>query len=125
MQYVFCMVFCRDAVFGVSHFLDTLTAAFFGVLPNLIFYSRHEYSRKQSAVRVAVHFVVLNAVMLFIGVLLWGIDIKNPAQCLVFLLEVCFVYIMVWLIELYGKKREAKKLTEAITRKFKTENNAK
>lgn len=62
--WLFCVIFDPNGIFGLNYFKDMAIFSLLGDLPSLIFYSSSELSKKQWNVRLILHFIILETVLL-------------------------------------------------------------
>lgn len=65
--WIYCAIFDSAAVFGLGYFKDMAVFALLGDLPGALFYSSKELSKKQWNVRLLLHFLVLEMVLLIMA----------------------------------------------------------
>lgn len=65
--WIYCIIFAPDSVFNLGYFKDMAVFAFLGDLPGVLFYSSKALSGKQWNIRLILHFLVLEAVLLVMG----------------------------------------------------------
>ncbi len=96
--FIFCFLFNKEAVFGITYFLQIALLSVLGDLPLLIFYSKKELTRAQMKIRYVLHFGLIEAVLLSAGKWM-GLYGDSLAQTGVFFAIVAFVY---WLVFVFG-----------------------
>lgn len=91
--FVFCLVFDPDAVFALSYIPWMMVFALAGDLPSLILYSSKELTEKQWIIRMIVHFVVLEIILL---VAAYFLELyKNLGEAVFFAGIIAAVYVLV------------------------------
>lgn len=117
--YLFCMIFDKDAAFTLNYFGYMFLFALAGDLPTLVFCSKRELSKKEWNIRLLLHFILLEAVLLvFAGIL--GMY-HTLAEGIFFFFLTMAVYIMVRGLTFAGDIMEVKKINERL-RERKLEN---
>lgn len=104
-----------DFPWGIM-FVGAVTA-----LPSLIFYSKKELSAKQMKIRLAIHFLVVGAIVLTIGYL-WQWYTTIGYAIIVFLMYM-FVYALVLAYSYFIQYRTASSINEALKKFNADENN--
>lgn len=80
----------------------------------LIFYARKELTKKQALFRQALHYIVLNIVLITTATSFKWINIKNPKELFYFILLTLGVYLLVCITCFAGDKKEATKLNSKL-----------
>lgn len=119
--YLFCMIFDRDAAFTLDYFGYMFLFALAGDLPTLVFCSKRELSKREWNIRVLLHFILLEAVLLgFAGIL--GLY-NTLAEGIFFFFLILAVYAMVRGLTFAGDILEVKKINERLReRKLESKN---
>lgn len=97
-NFYFLLLFDKEAVFGITYFLQIALISVLGDLPLLIFYSKKELTRAQMKIRYVLHFGLIEAVLLLAGKWM-GLYGNSLVQTGVFFAIVAFVY---WLVFVFG-----------------------
>ena len=85
-----------------------------GALPTLLYYFPKEPTRKQFYIRVALHYLLINAVILGEGRLLgW---FSTVPQMLIIAAMILAVYGLVWLFSIIAEKTQADNINKALQR---------
>ena len=102
---VFCSIFYPDATFRLSYFGWMALFSLAGDVPMLVFYSKKVLTERQFLVRMAIHFILLEAVLMtFAGILRLY---ESPLQAAAFFGIVLLVYLMVKFLSFQNGSREA------------------
>lgn len=112
---IFCAHFFPDDLFGLDSLAAILLFAAAGDLPFLIFYSREELSEKQWQIRMVIHFIVLETVLLGLSVYLGWITNIYPHG--VFM---CMLITGVYLVVRFINWKIDTKTTSEINERLKT-----
>lgn len=115
--FVFCLVFYPDSDFGLYYFGEMFLFALAADLPSLVFYSKRELSHKELMVRIIIHLLLLEGVLLVIGRLM-GLH-ENITEGIVFFFIVLAVYVVVWLLVFSDDARQAKEINKALEERKK------
>lgn len=110
--YLFCMIFDRNATFTLAYFGYMFLFALAGDLPTLVFCSKRELSKKEWNIRVMLHLILLEAVLLGIAGTLGLYDTLTEGIFFFFL--ILAVYIMVRGLTFAGDILEVKKINERL-----------
>lgn len=110
---VYCVVREPDALFKVSDFLWILLFALAGDLPTLIFYSSKELTYKKWKIRIQLHIIVLETLLLSIATYSGIIKSVFP-DGVFFAVIILFVFFMVWAVHWRLDKKTAKDLNQII-----------
>lgn len=114
---VFCLVFYPERVFGLDYLAKMLLFSLAGDLPILVFCSGKELSQQEWMVRMILHFVLLEVVLMTFGGI-WGLY-ENFIEGIAFFLIVLLVYIGVRLIVFSDDSRQAEQMNQALLNKKK------
>ena len=113
----FCLVFYPERVFGLDYLAKMLLFSLAGDLPILVFCSGKELSQQEWMVRMILHFVLLEVVLMTFGGI-WGLY-ENFIEGIAFFLIVLLVYIGVRLIVFSDDSRQAEQMNKALLNKKK------
>lgn len=113
--FIFCMVFYSDSVFGLDYFGEMFLFALAGDLPSMVFYSKRELSHKEWMVRIIIHLLLLEGVLLVIGRLMGLYD--NITEGIFFFFIVLAVCLVVWLLAFLDDARQAKEINKALEKR--------
>lgn len=114
---VFCLVFYPERVFGLDYLAKMLLFSLAGDLPILVFCSGKELSQQEWMVRMILHFVLLEVVLMTFGGI-WGLY-ETFIEGIAFFLIVLLVYIGVRLIVFSDDSRQAEQMNKALLNKKK------
>ncbi|MGN0249497.1 MAG: DUF3021 family protein [Lachnospiraceae bacterium] len=119
--YLFCMIFDRNATFSLDYFGYMFLFALVGDLPSLVFCSKRELSKKEWNIRLLLHFILLETVLLvFAGIL--GMY-HTLTEGIFFFVLVMAVYVMVRGLTFAGDILEVKKINAKLReRKLESKN---
>lgn len=118
--FVFCLVFSKESVFGVDYFGQMLIFSLAGDLPSLIFYSKRELSQKETNVRLVIHFLLLECVLMVFGRYL-GLY-ETVLQGIFFFFIVLAVYVIIRASVFCDDLRKAKQLNDALAERKRMAN---
>lgn len=113
----FCLVFYPERVFGLDYLAKMLLFSLAGDLPILVFCSSKELSQQEWMVRMILHFVLLEVVLMTFGGI-WGLY-ETFIEGIAFFLIVFLVYIGVRLIVFSDDSRQAEQMNKALLNKKK------
>ncbi|MBO5450279.1 MAG: DUF3021 family protein [Lachnospiraceae bacterium] len=119
--YLFCMIFDRNATFSLDYFGYMFLFALVGDLPSLVFCSKRKLSKKEWNIRLLLHFILLETVLLvFAGIL--GMY-HTLTEGIFFFVLVMAVYVMVRGLAFAGDILEVKKINAKLReRKLESKN---
>ncbi len=117
VTFVFCMIFYPDSVFGVDYFGKMFLFALAADLPSLVFYSKRELSHKEQMVRIIIHLLLLEGVLLVIGRFMGLHD--NMVEGIVFFFIVLAVYVVVRLLAFSDGLMQAKEINKVLEERKK------
>ena len=125
VSHFFIITVCVTAVIGFSNLISGNTAGYpsgfplhmllvgaTSALPSLLFWFRKEPMRKQFIVRLAMHFVCIQTVVLGEGYLLNWYD--DAAEMAFVAGTVVLVYVAVWLITKYSNNKAEQNINAAL-----------
>lgn len=85
-----------------------------GALPTFLFFFLHEPTKRQFYFRVALHYLLINAVILSEGRLLGWFE--NIPEMLVVAAMILAVYVLVWVFSTVAEKTQADNINKALQR---------
>lgn len=103
---------------------EMMLTGLLGALPTLVFCFRGEPTKRQFYTRVALHFLMIEAVILTEGFFLrWITDFSD---CAIVALMILIVYALVWLFTILSNKKHADHINRALKsfNQDETEDNA-
>ncbi|MGN0586909.1 MAG: DUF3021 family protein [Oscillospiraceae bacterium] len=83
-----------------------------------VFYYKEENMAKLFVLKAAVHYILLCVIMFFFGVHAGWIDMSLRGAVNMFI-DVAIVYVFTYVIRFFWYKMEAKKLNEALKKRYK------
>lgn len=97
--------------------------AFAGTLPSLIYYSKKELSIKSRKIRMALHFILLEVVILSFGNIMG--QVSGLTDNFIFAIEIIGIYALVILVTWLIDRKTANEINQQLAnlRSKKTENN--
>ncbi len=101
-----------DYEFSRKSILLVAVAALLGDLPSLILYDTDKLSLKAFRVRLVLHFLLIELVILLFGCVM-GI-VTTAAQLLIFSMEIAVIYLLVRLICWGGDKSTVNKINQKL-----------
>lgn len=105
-------IFSPDEYFELRDIFIYMTCSLVGDLPSLIFYSPKELSEKEMQLRIIIHFVVLEAVLLtFANVMGWVTGIQNT---ILFAFQIAVIYVMVRFLSWMDDRKTANRINEKL-----------
>lgn len=116
---IFTVVVLGTALLNPTHaftYRDVMTAALFalaGDLPSLVYYSKKELSIKSRYLRMAIHFVLLETVLLTFGNIMG--QVSGWKQTALFGFEVFCIYLMVGLINWSIDRKTANDINQKLS----------
>lgn len=113
---VYCLIFCRDEMYGIDYFIKMFFFSVLGDLPLLVFYSKEDLTGKQMAGRCGLHFCLLETVLLLAGRYL-GLYHKFLWEGVIFFLIVALVYLIVVFFGVVMDMVTADQMNEVIRKK--------
>ncbi|RJG25297.1 DUF3021 family protein [Paenibacillus thiaminolyticus] len=97
---------------GLRHIYAIMMCALAGVLPSLIFYFPSTISEKGMRVRILIHFVIVEAVLLiFTNRMGW---VTGAAGATILALQVAIIYLLVRVLGWNNDRRVAKEINEQL-----------
>ncbi len=110
--YVFCSIFYPDMTFELNYFAWMALFSLTGDATLLVFYSKKVLTERQFLLRTAIHFLLLEAVLMtFAGLLRLY---ENALKAVFFFFVILLVYIMVKLLSFKSGSREAEAINQRI-----------
>lgn len=106
------MIFETDTRLGYEAFLSPLIFGAIANLPLLVKYSKKELSLKQTAIRNIIHFILLEATILFTLYLIGAL--KSISVTVSLAISILMIYITVNLVLWVNDKRTAREFNNAL-----------
>lgn len=104
--------FYPDMAFDLESIYTIMTFSVIGALIGFILYSRHDLSEKQTRIRIAIHFLALEFILISLGIII-GV-INSVLSAIILGLEIAVVYIIVRLLAWQNDKKVAKSINEKL-----------
>ena len=115
---IFSIIIILTASLNVTHsftFREIMLSALFafaGNLPSLIYYSKKELSIKSRKIRMLLHFILIEVVVLSFGNLMG--QVSKVADNLIFALEILVIYILVILVTWLLDRKTANEINQQL-----------
>lgn len=109
---LYCLIFMPDEVYNIEYFEWMLVFSLAGDLPTMVFYSKKELTEKQWRVRLIIHFVLLEAVLLVMAKYMKMY--RTFLQGAVFAGIVLLVYVLVRAVCFAGDFQTAKNINDKL-----------
>jgi hypothetical protein len=108
----FRQIFQPDKYYELKDIYIYMICSLVGDLPILIFYSQKEISEKQMRVRILIHFVVLEVVLLTLGNVM---DlVKGNLNTILFAVQIAVVYGFVRFLSWMDDRKTANRINEKL-----------
>ncbi|MBD8500231.1 DUF3021 family protein [Paenibacillus arenosi] len=104
--------FHPDLAFDLKSIYTIMTFSMIGALLGFIMYSRKDLSEKQTRVRIAIHFIALEIILISLGIII-GV-INSPLSVIILALQVAVVYVIVRLLAWHNDKKVANSINEKL-----------
>ena len=118
---IFCTVFYRDVVLGVDFLWELIILSFLTALPQILFFSKKEISKKQMRIRQTIHVVLVVGLLVFLAYI-WGwVEFTSVLEPLAFVVLVLLSYTAIARYMYHRDKKLAARLNEKL-RVFKGKN---
>lgn len=102
------------AVISADYQWKIMFTGFTTALPSVMFYFKNEPTNRQFIVRCAIHFVLIEAIVLSEGALFGWYG--NFTGALVISLMILFVYVLVWVYTCFVNRNTANDINDALNR---------
>lgn len=105
-------IFSPNEHFELTDIFIYMICALAGDLPSLIFYSSKEISEKEMRLRIIIHFVVLEVVILTLAnVMAW---IRGPIDTLLLAIQIAVIYVLVRFLTWRDDRKSAHRINEKL-----------
>lgn len=105
-------IFAPDKYFELKDIFIYMICSLVSSLPSLIFYSPKEISEKEMRLRVIIHFIVLEAVLLIlVNVTGWVTGIQNK---IILMIQIAVIYAVVRVITWIDDRSAANRINEKL-----------
>lgn len=101
-----------ELVFDVKSIYIIMTFSLLGALTGFILYSANDISEKKMRVRIAIHFVALEVILISLSIIS-GI-VNSASTILILAVQIAVVYTIVRLLSWQNDKREAQRINEKL-----------
>lgn len=105
-------LFYPEMVFDVKSIYIIMTFSLLGALTGFILYSPNDISEKKMRVRIAIHFLALEIILISLSIVS-GI-VNSASSILILALEIAVVYAVVRLLSWQNDKKEAQRINEKL-----------
>ncbi|MFA9464232.1 MAG: hypothetical protein ACERKN_08040 [Velocimicrobium sp.] len=112
--FIFCLILDKNATFSLLYFGWVLLFSFLADIPLFIFYSKKELPEHKWRIRIVLHFIVLEALLLLLAYI--ADMYENIVGGMFFAIIVAGVYVMVRFIGHQMNLRLAIKMNERLKR---------
>ncbi|WP_343209911.1 DUF3021 domain-containing protein [Anaerolentibacter hominis] len=118
-----CLLFHPEAAFSVAELSAIPLLALMCSIPTFLFWSyKREVSKKQMLARTIVHWLIIEALVMFCAYRWDWIDEGSTTQAIVFVIVIFAVYMTVWGCTLLNEKKEAAAINEKLRNRKKERN---
>ncbi|EKN62395.1 hypothetical protein BABA_26041 [Neobacillus bataviensis LMG 21833] len=105
-------IYYPDMTFDLKSIYIMMTFSFLSALLGFILYSPHDLSEKKIRLRIAIHFITLEILLIAIGTIF---DLVNNAlDGVILALQIAVIYCLVRLLSWKKDKKEAQKINEKL-----------
>lgn len=118
---IFCTVFYRDVVLGIDFLWQLIILAFLTTLPQFLFFSKKEISKKQMRIRQSIHVVLVVGLLVFLAHIWDWVEFTSVIEPLAFVMLVLLSYTAIATYMYRRDKKLAARLNEKL-REFKDKN---
>lgn len=108
------MHFLPEERFGYEAFGAPLIYAAYGTLPNIVMYSKKEFTLKQFLIRKMIQLVLVEVIMINVAIPDEIMDAEKAKVVVCLAISILVVYILTHLIEWFQNCAVAKKMTEEL-----------
>lgn len=105
-------IFIPEKYIELKDIFIYMLCALVGNLPSLIFYSPKEISEKEMRFRIILHFLVLEAVLIFFGYIM-GL-VKGSLSIIQFAFEIAVIYVLVRFLTWIDDRKAADRINERL-----------
>ncbi len=105
-------IFLPDMYLELKDIFICMIGALLGDLPSLIFYSAKEMSEKEMRIRIIIHFVVLEAVLLTFGCVIRLVNGILPT--IIFAFQIAVIYVFVRFLSWLDDRKAANRINEKL-----------
>ena len=105
-------IFYPDLAFDLKSIYILMAFSAVGALIGFILYSPHDISEKKMRVRIVIHFLALEVIMISLGSVIGIID--DALNVIILALEIAVIYVIVRLLSWQNDKKEADKINEQL-----------
>lgn len=100
-----------DMAFDLKSIYILMAFSFLGALTGFIFYSPNDLSEKKMRIRIIIHFVTLEMLLI---VLASAMNLVTGPGIIILALQIAVIYIIVHLLSWQNDKKDAKKINEKL-----------
>jgi hypothetical protein len=115
---IFCTVFYRDVTLGVDFLWELIALSFLTTLPQLLFCSKKEFTRKQMMIRQSIHIILVVGLIVCLACIWRWIRFSTFIEPVAFVMLVLLSYAGITSFMYYREKKLAETLNEKL-REFK------
>ncbi|OAB40592.1 hypothetical protein PMSD_01420 [Paenibacillus macquariensis subsp. defensor] len=105
-------IFYPDLAFDLKSIYILMAFSAVSALIGFILYSPHDISEKNMRVRIVIHFLALEVIIISLGSVIGVID--NALSVIILALEIAVIYVIVRLLSWQNDKKEADKINEQL-----------
>jgi len=105
-------IFYPEIAFDLKSIYTIMAFSAVGALTGFILYSPHDISEKNMRVRIAIHFLTLEVIMICLGSVIGIVD--NPLSVIILASEIAVIYVIVRLLSWHNDKKVAHTINEQL-----------
>ena len=114
----FCTVFYSEGELGVDFLWEMIVLSFLTALPQLLFYSKKEFTKRQMTIRQTVHLILVVGLLIFLAYTWEWVEFTSIVEPLAFVVLVLIAYASISWYMYQQEKKLANRLNEKL-KKFK------
>ncbi|QWU16220.1 Protein of unknown function [Paenibacillus sophorae] len=105
-------IFYPDMVYDLKSIYILMIFSLLGALTGFILYSPNDISEKNMRVRIIIHFLALEMILISLGNVI-GI-VNSALHVIIMALQIALIYVIVRLLSWQGDKKEAQRINEKL-----------
>lgn len=109
----------KDAKLGVGILWQIIIVSLLTALSTVIMHSKNELSKKQTIIRLAANYIIINVIVLCSAYIFNWFEFQEPIKVLGIIIVILFVFVFVWTITYKNDCKVAEMLNKKLNERNK------
>lgn len=109
----------KDAKLGVEILWQIIIVSLLTALSTVIMHSKNELSKRQIIIRLVIHYILINAIVLCCAYIFNWFEFREPIKILGIIIVILSVFVFVWTITYKNDSKVAEMLNKKLNERNK------